>query len=205
MSYDSKSVTIDGKKYPARVIGKGAFARALYVPARRLPIVIIVKDEMNDYSKEIMSGVASSNKHLPRIRPLGLLEEGRAYEMPLYGMPLRKNKAPEAWAIYKTLDTVWWETVLRPRTSIGRPPRSGYENMYNFVHEALPGKVPRSVLNALQAIMDEAANYGSEYTFEWDVRNLGYDKHGNLILVDPVYSTEAIAHVREKRLKPNPR
>jgi hypothetical protein len=57
------------------------------------------------------------------------------------------------------------------------------------------------VLEALRILIDTAANYGSDYVFEFSPRNLATDDAGNLVLLDVLYDRERLAQMRREAAK----
>ena len=78
----------------------------------------------------------------------------------------------------------------------------GYPLNYETVECVKNKGISPAVAEALESVMSTAANYGSDYAFEFAPRNLATDDQGNLVLLDVVFSLDARkAQLREKRKK----
>ena len=49
-----------------------------------------------------------------------------------------------------------------------------------------------AMVRALELLRDNAANYGADWTFEFSPRNLATTPKGQLVLLDVVFSLEAV-------------
>lgn len=181
-------------------IGKGAFSTVYRRGDDPSRVVIVSADDA--YEKEIAASAHEDwdNPHIPAASRLGTLVDGRAvYEMPFYTTPLRKAVAgPKAWAdftaIKKCRETAWQDIAVEHR---GEPMHyRGYSVNMATIECAEAAGVDPLLVEALQALADAAANYGSSYTFEFASRNMATDAQGNLVLLDVLYDQEALLQLR---------
>lgn len=132
------------------------------------------------------------NPHIPKVEKLGYTHDKTVYVMPLYKSPLRKGDDPKGWkdylAVKKCLDT-----AIR---SLGHK-ASGYDINFATLECAREAGVRQSVADALETLVDTAANYGDAYQFEFSPRNLATDARGNLVLLDVLFDKEALLKRRK--------
>ena len=207
MDYDSlrlvRSVlyTPDGT-IKLRRIGKGAFsvAMATVEPDRKTGehrVFLFANDDT--YDKEILANTHdddSRNPHIPKVEKFGSTHDQTVYEMPLYNAPLRKAHDPKGWKDYAAVK----KCHDKARRDLGRK-SSEYDINYATVECAREAGVRESVVDALETLMSAAANYSSEYAFEFAPRNLATDAKGNLILLDVLYDKEALLRMRSAKAK----
>jgi len=74
---------------------------------------------------------------------------------------------------------------------------SGYDINFATLECAREAGVRPSVADALETLVDTAANYGAAYQFEFSPRNLATDARGNLVLLDVLFDKEALLRRRE--------
>ena len=212
-------LTIPGAEY----LGAGHWCRAWRVPADFEPgqknadypkadwagrVLLITKE--NDYSKEILSrgGINPQLDGLPHIPVVDTVTEdhrGRAgeyhrvYLMDYYPTLTADNR--EAWRQFRALDKAH-DTAHREKcfATVGKEP------IYTFAHQisnetldlARPD-IPESLAEALQALIDAAASYGSSWGVEFRKANLGMDTEGRLILRDCLFDAELLWKEREQQ------
>ena len=179
-------------------IGKGAFSVAmasLDVNPRtgERDVFLFSDDDTSD--KELLSMAHDAderNPHIPKVEKLGYTHDKTVYVMPLYKSPLRKGDDPKGWkdylAVKKCLDT-----AIR---SLGHE-ASGYDINFATLECAREAGVRQSVADALETLVDTAANYGDAYQFEFSPRNLATDARGNLVLLDVLFDKEALLRRRK--------
>lgn len=183
-------------------IGKGAFSVAMVAvdpdPNTGARDVFLFSDDETP-DKELLSMAHDSdarNPHIPSVEKLGHTHDKTVYVMPLYRVPLRKSHDIGAWKDYLAIK----RCHDRALKAVGRV-RSGYDVNFETVECAKESGLRRSVVDALETLMDTAANYGSEYAFEFSPRNLGTDADGNLVLLDVLYDKEALVRRRMNRTR----
>tara|TARA_R110002060_G_scaffold5588_1_gene8677 strand:- start:1734 stop:2390 length:657 start_codon:yes stop_codon:yes gene_type:complete len=198
---DGTSITMQRK------LGKGAFATVYLGPDGKAYAVVDESSHGTDYSKQILASIRREYKsrYLPAIEFLGHTEEEdyrSVYKMPVYVAPLRKKDHPKAYAQAKVLRDCLEEAhrnLSRRLKWNQRMTHYGHQLMDETVECAKKNKlVPRGLVTALELLRDESANHGSDYTFEFPVRNLATTQSGHLILLDTVFSQEAIEAKRKK-------
>jgi hypothetical protein len=174
-------------------IGKGAFSLAMVedgVAAGVLPRVFVFSAD-DVYDKELLAMAHEAdpaNPHLPKVERFGYTQDKAVFVMPLYKAPLRKADSPEGWRDYAMLK--------KCRDKVYGMRKSGYEVNEDVYACAEAAGVRPSVLDALRALIDTAANYGAEYVFEFSPRNLATDEAGNLVLLDVLYDRERLTQLR---------
>ena len=215
-------LTIPGAEY----LGAGNWCRAWRVPADFEPgkkrnaacpkldwagrVLLITKE--NDYSKEILSrgGINPQLYGLPHIPVVDTVTEdhrGRAgayhrvYLMDYYPTLTAENR--EAWRQFKVLDKAH-QAAHRKRcfATVGKAP------IYTYAHQistetldmARPD-LPINLIEAMQALIDAAASYGSSWGVEFRKANLGMDAEGYLILRDCLFDAELLWRERQQQEK----
>ncbi len=196
-SGDVRAIEVDGERFAAEYLGRGAFATAY---KRRDGRVFLFVRDGTDYSKECLAG-CDSNPHLPEVkRHDETYIRGRYFQV--YSMPYyRKLTAAdgEAWAHYRALAAA--REVAVPRYTYERPLSSWGLYLIQDVLDATRGEVPESLTRALQDLMDNAANYGCGMTCEFVRRNLGVGEQGQLVLRDVLFDAERVWRDRQERLR----
>ena len=195
----------DGKQISVKQIGKGMFSKA-YLTTKGKPYVYVITQEAGDgdYSKEILSTLRSP--YLPSVAYVGCLDDGSCvYRMPYYRAPLRKKDGAHAWKQYTALKKCWEDAQTNIRAKLATSRQFIYHGddvMAEVVGCARGNKdVPAGLVKALEALMDESVNYGSDYSFEFSPRNLATTDGGHLILLDVVFSMESVARIRAAQSK----
>ena len=200
----------DGTEIPLRQIGKGMFSKA-FVTTTGKPRVYLITQETDggDYSKEQLSHLSS--RYLPAVTKEGCIGDADTcvYSMPLYRAPLMKADSAKAWKQYKALKTCWDEAqeTVRKRLFV----RYGYNKAYRMMRyegqsimwevvecARRDKEVPAGLVRALDDLMQAAANYGNDYSFEFAPRNLATTASGHLILLDSVFSMESVEKQRRR-------
>jgi len=215
----------DGRvEVPIKQIGKGMFSKA-YLTTTGTPYVYLFTREDNggDYAKRILSELTPNpgdkwrrSRYLPKTVDLGCLNDGSCvYRMPLYRAPLRKKDSEKAWKQYRALEKCWNEATRNIKNKLAKKydwQNAAYQYQYHgrdimdeVVECARKSKdVPAGLVNALNELVEESANYGNDYTFEFSPRNLATTESGHLILLDVVFSLESVAKTRAKARKKVP-
>ena len=202
-------VSPDGESKAVKRIGKGTFSSVYALSGdttdKQAREFVYVETPETIYDKEIIAEVyrqqdGPRNPHLPQIEFLGHTANGRLYRMRRYKMPLRKA-ATKNWEDYQSLRKCWEEALeeVRRKRGYGRQfMYSGHEILQATVDCAKKRKVKKRLRDALEALKDWSAMYGSAYTFEISPRNVGTDRKGNLVLVDVLFDMEEVAKARGK-------
>jgi hypothetical protein len=189
-----------------RKIGKGAFSVA-YVEERTdtvRPRVFVFSDD-GVYDKELLAMAHESaprNPHLPAVERYGSTATQSVYTMPLYKAPLRKDDDTVGWRDYLALKKCRDEAYAPAYGGPRNRGKTGYEINEDVYACAEAKGVRPSLLEALRALIDTAANYGEAYVFEFSPRNLATHE-GRLVLLDVLYDREALqrrqTQARQKR------
>lgn len=174
----------DGTEHPVSYLGKGMTHDA-WVNKRHVYLVSRTVKGVEDYSKEILTGhtYPLHSKHIPKVRLLGELPgDHRVYQMPLYEKLTARHK--EAWKQQRFINEARREAM---REHPGPSMTTGTDFAYEIVTKVTP--VYKSLGLALEQLTDAMCNYGSHYTFEFNISNLSV-KGETLILRDVIYSVE---------------
>jgi len=188
----------DGSTKAVRKIGQGMFAKAYVTTQGRTEVYVLVREGCGDYAKEILASLNRAgfrSPHVPRVHCVGETRLEDVYRMPLYRMPLRKADSPRAWAQYRAIERCWKKAIGKVehqhRGTV--PTYEGYSVMWATVECAtVDADVSPGLVRALTKLMNAAENYGSDWTFEFSPRSLGTTPRGNLILLDVLFSLEAL-------------
>tara|TARA_Y100000034_G_scaffold74318_1_gene89431 strand:- start:15122 stop:15697 length:576 start_codon:yes stop_codon:yes gene_type:complete len=184
---DKRTIKLPDEEREAEYLGKGRYCTAWRDIVLPNTVWLITKE--NDWSKEILMDAFNeeNSKHLPLCGYLGYVHSRgwkRVYRTEFSETLTAKHKA---WKLIKNLeykrreanrqiyrwqDNCWW----------------GYEAMHNIVDDMEES----SEKEALEALMNSAANYGSSWTFEFAPRNCGISKKGELLFRDCVFNLEEI-------------
>ena len=102
------------------------------------------------------------------------------FSSPYYRDVTTKDKS--AYSLMKKI--VMWYDVFYQRCHI----RNDLALMQDIVNEfKRESNVPRSVVKALQEIVDVASNCGQNVGFDFHKKNFGVNEYGTLIFRDPIY------------------
>ena len=196
---------------PVDKIGKGAFSMAFLTKTGTPYVYLLTKEGASgDYSKEMLSHLDPS-PYLPRVVALGCMadDETCVYRMPFYKAPLKKAHGEQAWKQYRALAACHKqaEALVRERARAQQGPKYytvwdqyGHDIMQATLNCAESHKdVPPGLFSALDSIVGNIANYGTEYTFEFSPRNLATTDAGHLVLLDTTFSVAAIRRVRDAK------
>jgi hypothetical protein len=121
--------------------------------------------------------------------------------MPYYANITAKDK--EAWRIYKTLKKIANEVFNALRKKHGIKFSLAYLGCDHrqLIVDRAHRRVPRSVTNALQKLINGGGNYGCGITFEFAPRNIGVDKKGKIIFRDILFDADKIEKERARKYK----
>lgn len=207
---DSRRITVDGRAFNAAYLGKGFFCSGAFrefigdelTPTGRVFLFIRDHDnsELSDFSKEALSMWCNKLPHIPEVErhePITTVgKEQCVYSMPYYRTLTATHAL--AWRQYKTLRTIrddaWiaWDKQSKPLSQWG---------LYFAEHviELATGKVPESITAALTEMLNAMSNYGSGYSLEFTLRNLGVDADGCLVFRDIWFNAGAIYRMMEAK------
>ena len=185
---------------PLKAIGKGMFSKIYRQDTPdahgTLGRVIAVVGE-DTWDKQIVSEahkLLPDNPHLPAVERLGTLTDGRmVYAMPHYTAPYRKGNAKpgdhKAYLAIKECVAGW---VVRHDDV----PLEFARLKLDCIRAA--GIAP-AIVEAVEALVDTASNYGDEYNIEFSPRNVATDAQGNLILLDLLFNQEAAVRSNQQK------
>ena len=165
-------IEVDGRQYEAKYIGKGYFSKVYQVGDR------VVMYTRGDCAKEVLAMYHYDRMaHLPEIirhenitvRP-GIF--WYVFSSPYYRNVTTKDKS--AWLLMKKL-ILWWSEY--------KGSKSGIYNMQEFVNFVYDD-FPKSIIRALQEIVDIASNCGDNIGFDFHKGNFGVNAYGTLIFRD---------------------
>lgn len=184
-------VKIDGAWHDATYLGKGAYSIVFKVENRA---VIFTKD---DCAKEVMALFQHSRMmHLPEVIRHDPVVIGKThyqvYSSPIYRDVTRKDR--QAYWLATNLIHFYVDHYAEGSATRKVP---GIYMMQNFVDEVeaaetlndqykLVPKFPRSIVKALQEIVDVSSNCGSQVGFDIHMKNFGVNEYGVLIFRDLV-------------------
>lgn len=178
----SKSViTVDGREYQAKYIGKGAYSKVFRVGDR------VIYYTRGDCSKEVLAMYQYDRMaHLPELIRHENITTARGtwyvFSSPYYRNVTAKDKS--AWELMKKVIRVsagafhiGYEYGLRDIHLM--------QNTVNLIrkHKSLPN----SIINAMQEIVDVSSNCGDGVWFDFIKQNFGVNEYGTLIFRDPVF------------------
>lgn len=203
---DVRDIIVSHKvKRNAVFLGSGRFTNA-FLHGRD----VYLFTHYGDFSKEILwhCNEGKRNPHVPVIERIDVLDGPRGtewdvyvYRSVLYEMPLKATSG-KAWSEHRELarvrDEAQWRESGKRFIDTDR-----CHNINYYVCEN--AKVSESTREALAEIADRARDYGDNYLFDdFRPRNLGLDKRGRLVFVDPVFDAEIInADAMERRRRRN--
>lgn len=170
-------------RIPVKQIGKGQFSVAYLSEEPRPRVFLFTSGDVAD--KEILMFAHDrlpNNPHLPAVEQYGDTRDGKTvWTMPLYKAPLKKADNETAWKQYLALKRCW-DALYKPRGV-----KSGYQVNYDVYECAVAAGVSPKLANALEHLINTAADYDEEYVFEFSPRNLATDAEGHLVLLDVLY------------------
>jgi len=182
----------NGRAVEVERIGRGRYTTAWANGSH-----VYLQTHEKDASKEILEVVGRGERatHIPDCRHLGAFAGPyRLYSMPKYDKVTART-TPAAWAqlqaLIKLREEAWQLALKREnRAPDGYAINDAFRELLDDVAAGCglvePGVLPNSLVEALRAVLDEAANYG-EYTIEFRRANVAADKQGRLILLDPLF------------------
>lgn len=179
--YRTCVVTIDGEFYSARFLGKGQFSRVYQVGDRA------VYYTKGDCTKEVLAIYQYDRiPHIPEIIRHHNIEIRRGEYWYVFSSPIYRNVKRTDTSAYKMMrrlmhwHTVYWRTINNTRYDA-----DVMQGFVNFAYRETD--LPRSVVNALQALVDVARNCGQNIGFDIIKQNFGVNDYGTLIFRDLIY------------------
>jgi len=188
----SARIIVDGKEYQAKFVGKGQFSRVYRVGDR------VIYYTRGDCGKEVLSMFQYDRiTHLPEmIRHENItMPRGRWY---VFSSPYYRNvKRTDTSAytlmkiIIKTYEKFWSMDRDYQYQAYGRVHTNIYvmQRFVDYIRDEC-SYIPRSVVKALQEVVNVASNCGGVVGFDLHVKNFGVNEYGTLIFRDPFYVRE---------------
>ena len=177
----SKIIEVDGKQYHAKYIGKGQYSKVFRVGDR------VVYYTRGDCGKEVLAQFQYDRMaHLPELIRHENITTVRGtwyvFSSPYYRNVTSRDKS--AWNMMNLIINDFREM----RIELAEQGFKDIDLMQGFVnHMSSMRFVPRSVVKALQEIVDVALNCGYGVGFDLYKKNFGVNEYGTLIFRDPIY------------------
>jgi len=174
-------IEVDGTEYQATYVGKGHYSKVYRVGDR------VIYYTRGDCSKEVLAMYQYDRMaHLPELvrhenRTVGYTT-WYVFSSPFYRNVTTKDKS--AYLLMKKVIRV----VEDAFTTGYQAGYKGRELMMLIVHVVKRHQeIPRSIVKALQEIVDVTSNCGDNIGFDLHRGNFGVNEYGTLIFRDPVY------------------
>jgi hypothetical protein len=188
---DRTYIKIDGKLYSAEYLGRGKFSKVFKVGNRA------VYYTQGDCGKEVLAMFQRKRvMHLPEIvRHDDVEVRGKYYYVfssPIYRNVTRKDRsAYESMMMIINLYGRFWDKLVNEVGLVAFNEMTGAEIMERFVEyvRKIP-IVPRSIVQALEELVNVAINCGGDVVFDFHRRNFGVNEYGTLIFRDPIASEQ---------------
>lgn len=178
----SKSViVVDGKEYAAKYIGKGQYSQVYCVGDR------VVYYTRGDCGKEVLAMFQYDRiAHLPELIRHENITTARGTWY-VFSSPYYRNVKSSDTSAWKLMNRIicWYDSFYRMYNQF-----EGIDLMQNIVNDFRKSDVPRSVVKALQEIVNVASNCGGKVGFDLHKKNFGVNEYGTLIFRDPFYVRE---------------
>jgi hypothetical protein len=180
----SKSViTVDGRQYQAKYIGKGQYSRVFRVGDR------VIYYTRGDCGKEVLAQFQYHRMaHIPEIIRHDNLSDSYGEPWYVFSSPYYRN--------VKSSDTSAWKLMNRV-IQLGKifyredNAYEGIQLMQRIVFRfEVESDISRSIVKALQEIVNVASNCGDHIGFDLHKKNFGVNEYGTLIFRDPIYVRE---------------
>jgi len=180
----SKSVVVvDGVSYSAKYIGKGQYSRVFRVGDR------VVYYTRGDCGKEVLAQFQHDRMaHLPEIIRHENINTGSGTLWYVFSSPFYRDVKKSDTSAYELMTKIMkWMKFFYSQDN-------AYEGLMLMQRIVLrfevESDVPRSVVKALQEIVDVVSNCGDHTGFDLHKKNFGVNEYGTLIFRDPVYVRE---------------
>ena len=179
----SSVIEVDGQQYQAKYIGKGQYSRVFRVGDR------VIYYTRGDCGKEVLSQFQYNRMmHLPEMIRNENITTVRGVWY-IFSSPYYRNVTTKDISAYKLMKKIieWYQVFYRQYHT-----HEGIVLMQDIVRDFDESSdVPRSVVKALQEIIDVASNCGGmRVGFDLTKSNFGVNEYGVLIFRDPIYVRE---------------
>lgn len=175
-------ITVDGQEYEAKYIGKGQYSKVFRVGDR------VVYYTRGDCGKEVLAAYQYDRMtHLPELIRHENITTVRGIWY-VFSSPYYRNVTTKDRSAYELMKRIikWFKVAYRRFHA--------YEG--NVVMQGIvmylerESDLPKSVIRALQEIVDIASNCGNNVGFDLHKKNFGVNEYGTLIFRDPIYVRE---------------
>lgn len=208
--YDVAKIDVMGTKMLAEYLGSGRFTTAFHVGqlgrSKAMPVILYTFHE--DFSKSILAHTyreygTKVKKHIPQITRLGrYVYRGHpcnvynaTYYESVVGTKLSKNNR----RIIDTLQDLHDGACHKFKGNIIRTQQSDEFNHFICEGSAREG-LPEPITVALEHLRFVAQDWGDHYIFDsFKERNLGLDRKGRLVFLDPMFDLLKIHRDHESR------
>lgn len=179
----SGTIVVDGKEYAAKYIGKGQYSKVFRVGDR------VVYYTRGDCSKEVLAQFQYDRMmHLPEIIRHENITVRPGIYWHVFSSPYYRNVTTKDRSAYELMVRIhkWYRFFFSQHHA-----HEGIAVM-QFVVDKMreESDLPRSVVKALQEIVDVASNCGYGVGFDFKKSNFGVNDYGTLIFRDPIYVRE---------------
>ena len=175
-----KIIEVDGQQYEAKYLGKGQYSKVYQVGDR------VIMYTRGDCAKEVLAMFQYDRMaHLPElISHEKVILRNRDYDWWVFSSPFYRNvttKDRSAWLLMKKI-MLWWsewnDRDLNKYRGI-----HGMQEFVNFSYDDFP----KSVIRALEEIVNIASNCGDDIGFDFQKSNFGVNEYGTLIFRDVIW------------------
>lgn len=190
----SKSVVVvDGQSYPAKYIGKGQYSRVFRVGDR------VVYYTRGDCTKEVMAMFQYDRMaHLPELVRHSSISTGSGTQWHVFSSPFYRDVKKSDTSAYRLMHHIisvykeFWNKERNYQYQAYGRVYAGLKVMQNFVEYAkeMDAVIPRSIVKALQEMVNVVGNCGEAPSFDFHKKNFGVNEYGTLIFRDPMYVLE---------------
>ena len=175
----SSIIEVDGKQYKAKYIGKGQYSKVFRVGDR------VIYYTRGDCGKEVLAMFQYDRMmHLPEIIRHENITTIRGVWY-VFSSPFYRDIKKSDGSAYQMMKSIikWYNYFDKGYNAF-----SGIDYMQNIVNDfRLQSDVSRSIVKALQEIVDVASNCGGKVGFDLHKKNFGVNEYGTLIFRDPIY------------------
>lgn len=188
----------NGEIIPVEFIGKGRFSEA-WKNCTSVYVITRAREWGTDYAKEMLSHLTDDetfNKHIPMVEYLGDIDgrDDKVYKMPLYEKLTAKYV--KAWSQFKLLEAAkeqaWNETMAKVDYRKKFNPYDCVVVNDRTIELLTEQGLDEELLEALQLLRDNITNWGTQFLFEFEKRNLCVDSQGKLILLDCLFDYNCV-------------
>lgn len=182
-------IEVDGRQYEAKYVGRGQYSKVYRVGGR---VVMYTK---GDCAKEVLAMFRYERMaHLPELIRHENITTRPGIFWYVFSSPYYRNvtkKDQSAWELMNLLIhdyKEWWSEQRNYQYQAYGRVRTDVYVMQKFVNDLKDAPyMTRSVIKALQAIVDVSSNCGDNVGFDFKKNNFGVNEYGTLIFRDVVW------------------